>query len=141
MNIPVCVRDGCETGTIQIGEFKFEMDLSELNDIIVAARLELRESLLTNADMLLNSLHCMEKVMFLMMQNATEPTESDTAKNHKRWYETGCGGYQDLDEAWEAIRKDEETREAIQEAKEVALSRAWAIRKNEAWEAFKKEMS
>jgi hypothetical protein len=141
MNIPVCVRDGCETGTIQIGEFKFEIDLSELNDILVAANLELRESLLMNAAMLQNALQCMEEATFLTMRDSAKPTKSENAKNLKRWHETGCGGYQDLDEAWEAIQKDKETQEAIQAAKEVALVRAWAIRKEEAWEAFKKEMS
>jgi hypothetical protein len=106
MNIPACVRDGCETATIEIGEFKFEIDISDLNNIIIAARLELQGSLLLNSEMLQDSLLCMEEVTYMVMTNSTRPTDSESAKNLKRWYETGCGGYQDLDEAWEAIRKE-----------------------------------
>jgi hypothetical protein len=133
MNIPVCIRDGCETGTIQIGEFKFEIDLSELNDIVVAARLELRESLLGNAAMLQNALQCMEEAIFLTTTDRIRPTESDNAKNLKRWQETGCGGYQDLDEVQETIQKGRETRKAVTEAREVELAIAWqAIQKERA---------
>jgi hypothetical protein len=103
MNIPICIRDGCETGVIQIGNFRFEIDLGELLTFVEYARLEMRDSLLCNRNSLDNSLLCMKEALQIEMRNSKLPTESDTAKNLKRWQETGCGGYTNLDEAWKAI--------------------------------------
>jgi hypothetical protein len=102
MNIPICVRDGCKTGTIQIGDFRFEIDLGELLEIVQYARLEMRNSLLCNADSLSNSLHAMDQVLRLEMRD-NSTTEEDNAKNLKRWQETGCGGHTDLKEVWKVL--------------------------------------
>ncbi len=112
MNIPVCVRDGCEIGNITIGELKFEMDLSELNNIIVSARLGLRESLLTNAAMLRTALECMEEAISVTMQNSVRPATKEEMENWWRWHETGCGGYQNLEKAREAIKEMKCERES-----------------------------
>ena len=105
MNIPVCVRDGCQTGVIEIGDFRFEIDLTELQAIIVDARLEMRDSCLPNAPLLSDVLHCMDQKLILEMKHTKSQTESEMAKNLKRWQETGCGGHTNLDEAWVALGK------------------------------------
>jgi hypothetical protein len=102
MNIPVCVRDGCKTATIQIEDFNFQIDLSELLEIVQYARLEMRESLLCNADLLMNVLHAMDQVLRLEMRD-NSATKAETAKNLKRWQETGCGGHTDLKEVWKVL--------------------------------------
>ena len=125
MNIPVCVRDGCETGNIQIGRFDFEIDLSELLEIVGAARLELRDSLLCNRDILDSSLRCMDEVLHIEMRTAPKPTDSDNAKNLKRWQDTGCGGHTDLDKIRASIHKEKDDRKALHEAREVERHIAW----------------
>lgn len=108
MRIPVCVRDGCQTGNIQIGRFDFEMDLTELLEIVGAARLELRDSLLCNRDKLDTALRCMEDVLHIEMRDSVRQTASEEAKNLKRWQETGCGGHTNLSEIQAIIQKDRE---------------------------------
>ena len=102
MNIPICVRDGCKTTTIEIGDFQFEIDLGELLTLFEYARLEMRDSCLRNRDSLTNSLHCMNEALRLEMRG-TSQTKSEAAANLKRWQETGCGGYTNLKEAWKVL--------------------------------------
>ena len=105
MHIPVCVYDGTKTTGIEIGDFRFEIDLGTLLTFFEYARLEMRDSCLCNRAILSNTLHCMNEALRLEMRGAKSQTESEAAKNLKRWQETGCGGHTDLDEAWEALGK------------------------------------
>ena len=102
MNIPVCVYDGAKTTTIEIGDFRFEIDLDTLLTFFEYARLEMRNSCLCNKDSLDKSLHCMNEALRLERRGDTQ-TASEAAKNLKRWQETGCGGHTNLKEAWKAL--------------------------------------
>lgn len=142
MNIPVCVRNGCETGNIQIGRFVFEMDLTELLEIVGAARLELRDSLLLNRDKLDTALRHMQEILHIEMRNSQKPTDSDNAKNLKRWQATGCGGYTNLNKICDIILKDRRDQKALHEARELERDIAWqAVRKEKeaAWVAARME--
>jgi hypothetical protein len=125
MNIPICVRDGCETGIIRIGRFDFEIDLSELLEIVKAANLELRDSLLCNRDVLDNSLCCIRDILHIKMRTAPKPTDSDNAKNLKRWQDTGCGGHTDLDGIQDIILKDRQDQKVLHASKELEQDLAW----------------
>ena len=119
MNIPVCVRDGCETGNIQIGRFDFEIDLTELLEIIQAARWQLRNSLIGNHNILDSSLRCMEEILRIEMRIAPKPTSYDNAKNLARWQNTGCGGHNDLDKIRAIILKEAKDRKVLQTVREL----------------------
>jgi hypothetical protein len=118
MNIPVCVRDGCETGFIQIGRFQFEIDLTKLLTIIGYARLEMRNSLICNRDQLDTALRCMEDILHIEMRIAPKPTDSDDAKNLARYQNTGCGGHTDLDKIRAVIFKEARDRKVLQAERE-----------------------
>ena len=130
MNFPVCVRDGCVTGNIQIGRFDFEMDLTELLTIVEYARLEMRDSLICNRDKLDTALRHMQDILHIEMRTAPKPTDSDNAKNLKRWQDTGCGGHTDLDKIHAIILKDQKDRRALIASRELERDIAWqAVKK------------
>jgi len=113
MKIPVCVRDGSETGNIQIGRFDFEIDLTELLEIVQSAKWQLRNSTQGNHKMLDSSLRCMIEILHIEMRIAPKPTESDKAKNLARWQNTNCGGHTDLGKIRAVILKEAKDRKVL----------------------------
>lgn len=111
MKIPVCVRDGSVPGIIKIGEFEFEIDLTELTTILEYARLEMSNSCLPHREMLREALLCMEEAAFWVDMNGVRATKEEDAKNLERMMDPNCqggyrsGGHNDLQEAWLAVEK------------------------------------
>jgi hypothetical protein len=111
MKIPVCVRDGSVPGVIKIGDFEFEIDLTELSGILSSAWMDIHESNLPHRDLLMEALRCMEGIAFRVMTNGPQATDAENAKNLARMMDpdcTGgyrCGGHHDLDKGWLALEK------------------------------------
>ena len=111
MKIPVCVRDGSVPGVIKIGEFEFEIDLTELSTILEYARLEMSDSCLPHRHMLREALMGMEAAAFRVEMNGVRATKEEDTKNLDRFIDPDSqggwrsGGHHDLQEAWLALKK------------------------------------
>ena len=96
MNIPVCVCDGHPTGTIKVGKYKFNFDLSDLSDILEFANMKLRDSSASQAPILRRALDCIQNIVFEVQENSAPASTKDNKRNLLRYKETGCTGYHDL---------------------------------------------
>lgn len=105
MNIPICVRDGCETGIIKIGDLEFELDLTELNTIFEYAHMEMRRSRLSHRQLLMQALDCLEEYTCKRMEIGPRQSSEDMNRNLARYRKTGCGGHHNLKDAWRLIQK------------------------------------
>lgn len=111
MKIPVCVRDGSVPGVIKIGDFEFEIDLTELSQILEYARDKMWGSCLPHRNLLTEGLRCMEEAAWVTMMTGVRATKEEDAKNLERMMDPNCeggyrsGGHYDLDKGWLALEK------------------------------------